>query len=71
MANARLGRRRGAGLLLVTLGWVIPWYVLWLLPWAALAPSPAPRALAVALTLYLLLSWAPETAPCCTRSARR
>lgn len=57
------GAAWGAGLLLVTLGWVIPWYVLWLLPWAALAPRPAPRALAVALTVYLLLIWAPATAP--------
>jgi hypothetical protein len=50
-------------LLLVTLGWAMPWYVLWILPFAALAPSAAPRAAAIALTVFLLAIWAPATAP--------
>jgi alpha-1,6-mannosyltransferase len=50
-------------LLLVTLGWAMPWYVLWVLPFAALAPSAAPRAAAIALTVFLLAVWAPATAP--------
>jgi alpha-1,6-mannosyltransferase len=50
-------------LLLMTLGWVVPWYVLWVLPFAALARRPAPRAVAVALTVYLVLIWAPASAP--------
>jgi hypothetical protein len=33
--------------------------VLWLLPWAALAPRRWPRLLAVAQTAYLLMIWAP------------
>ena len=57
------GAAWSAAFLLMTLGWVMPWYVLWLLPFAALARRPGPRAVAVALTVYLLLSWAPATAP--------
>jgi alpha-1,6-mannosyltransferase len=57
------GATWSAVLLLLTLGWVMPWYVLWLLPFAALAPRPAPRAVAVLLTVYLLLIWAPASAP--------
>jgi alpha-1,6-mannosyltransferase len=50
-------------LLLVTLGWAMPWYVLWVLPFAAIARSGAPRAAAIALTVFLLAIWAPATAP--------
>ena len=31
-----------AALLILTLGWVMPWYVLWVLPFAALSRPPAP-----------------------------
>jgi alpha-1,6-mannosyltransferase len=61
--NWAAGAAWSAVLLLLTLGWVVPWYVLWVLPFAALAPRPAPRAVAVALTVYLLLIWAPASAP--------
>jgi hypothetical protein len=57
------GAAWSAALLLLTLGWVMPWYVLWVLPFAALARGPAPRAAAIALTAYLLLVWAPATTP--------
>jgi hypothetical protein len=50
-------------LLIVTLGWAMPWYVLWVLPFAALARPGAPRAAAIALTVFLLAVWAPATAP--------
>lgn len=50
-------------LLLVTLGWSMPWYVLWVLPFAALSRSGAPRAAAIALTVFLLAIWAPASAP--------
>ena len=50
-------------LLIVSLGWAMPWYVLWVLPFAALARPGAPRAAAIALTVFLLAVWAPATAP--------
>jgi hypothetical protein len=60
--NWATGAAGAMALLLLTLGWVVPWYVLWILPFAALAPRPAPRAVAVAATVYLLLIWAPASA---------
>jgi alpha-1,6-mannosyltransferase len=57
------GAAWAAALLLVTLGWVMPWYVLWVLPFAALTRRGAPRAAAIALTVFLLLAWAPATPP--------
>jgi hypothetical protein len=45
--------------LLVTLSWVLPWYVLWVLPLAALARSRALRAAALAVGAYLILTWMP------------
>jgi hypothetical protein len=50
-------------LLVVSLGWAMPWYVLWVLPFAALARHGAARAAAIALTVFLLAVWAPATAP--------
>jgi alpha-1,6-mannosyltransferase len=50
-------------LLLVTLGWAMPWYVLWVLPFAALAKRGSSRAAAIALSVFLLAIWAPATAP--------
>jgi hypothetical protein len=46
---------------LVTLSWVLPWYVIWVLPFAALAGSPRLRVAALALGAYLILAWAPAT----------
>jgi hypothetical protein len=62
--------RRGASItaagwagvaLLVTLSWVLPWYVLWVLPMAALSRSRRLRAAVVALGVYLIIAWAPAS----------
>jgi hypothetical protein len=45
--------------LLVTLSWVLPWYVLWLLPLAALAGSRRLRATALVLGVYFIAAWSP------------
>jgi hypothetical protein len=47
--------------LIVTLAWVLPWYVLWLLPFAALARSRRLRVATLVLGAYLLLAWIPAT----------
>ncbi len=47
--------------LLVTLGWVLPWYVLWLLPLAALSRSRRLRATTLVLGAYLVIAWAPAS----------
>jgi hypothetical protein len=47
--------------LLVTLSWVLPWYVLWVLPLAALSSSRRLRRVALALGIYLILAWAPAS----------
>jgi hypothetical protein len=45
--------------LLLTLSWVLPWYVLWVLPMAALSRSRALRATALAFGIFFVLAWAP------------
>src|ERR1700722_20375560 len=45
--------------LLVTLSWVLPWYVLWILPLAALSNSRRLRGAAVLMGVYMILAWAP------------
>ncbi len=45
--------------LLLTLSWSLPWYVLWLLPFAALARARALRVAALLISLYLMLAWIP------------
>jgi alpha-1,6-mannosyltransferase len=47
--------------LLVTLSWVLPWYVLWVLPLAALSRSRRLRGAALALGVYLIVAWAPAS----------
>ncbi len=47
--------------LLLTLGWVLPWYVLWLLPLAALSGSRRLRTMALVLGVYLIIAWAPAS----------
>jgi hypothetical protein len=47
--------------LLVTLSWVLPWYVLWVLPLAALSSSRRLRTTALLLGVYLIIAWAPLT----------
>ena len=48
-------------MLLLTLGWVLPWYILWLLPLAALSRSRRLRTTALVLGAYLILAWAPAS----------
>lgn len=45
--------------LLLTLTWVLPWYVLWVLPLAALSRSRALRITVMVFGAYLLLTWMP------------
>ncbi len=47
--------------LLLTLGWVLPWYVLWLLPLAALSGSRRLRTSALVLGVYLIVAWSPAS----------
>jgi hypothetical protein len=63
-------RRRGGWLsgagwatlaLIVSLAWLMPWYLIWLLPLAALASSVRLRRAALALTVFLVLTFVPET----------
>jgi len=45
--------------LLLTLSWVLPWYVLWVLPMAALSRSRALRTTALVFGIFFVLAWAP------------
>jgi hypothetical protein len=45
--------------LLLTLSWVLPWYVLWVLPMAALSRSRALRTTALVFGVFFVLAWAP------------
>jgi hypothetical protein len=47
--------------LLISLGWALPWYVLWVLPLAALARSRRLRTTALVLGAYLIVAWAPAS----------
>jgi hypothetical protein len=47
--------------LLVTLSWVLPWYVLWVLPLAALSESRRLRAATLVVGVYLIVAWAPAS----------
>jgi hypothetical protein len=48
--------------LLVTLSWVLPWYVVWLAPLAALSGSRRLRTVTLVLGAYLMLAWVPSAA---------
>ncbi len=48
--------------LLVTLSWVLPWYVLWILPLAALSRSRRLRVVVLVLGAYMIITWAPASA---------
>ena len=70
LAVAWLLRRRGDWLagagwatvaLIASLAWLMPWYVVWLLPLAAVASSVRLRRVALALTVYLVLTFVPAT----------
>ena len=47
--------------LIASASWLMPWYMIWLLPLAALARRPGLRVVAVALTLFLVLTLGPDT----------
>jgi hypothetical protein len=47
--------------LLVTLSWVLPWYVLWVLPLAAVSSSRRLRTAALVIGVYLIVAWAPAS----------
>lgn len=47
--------------LLLTLSWVLPWYVLWVLPLAALSRSRRLRRASILVGVYLILAWAPAS----------
>jgi hypothetical protein len=47
--------------LLASLGWILPWYVLWVLPFAALSSSRRLRTVALVFGAYLILTWAPSS----------
>jgi hypothetical protein len=48
--------------LVVSLAWVMPWYVIWVLPLAALGSSVTLRRTALALTVFLVLVFLPSSA---------
>jgi hypothetical protein len=43
--------------LIASLSWLMPWYVVWLLPLAALVRGPRLRWVSIGLTIYLVLSF--------------
>ena len=47
--------------LIVSLAWLVPWYLLWLLPLAALATNVRLRQAALGLTVFLVLAFMPVT----------
>jgi high-affinity K+ transport system ATPase subunit B len=70
VAVALILRRRGEWLtgagwaalaLIVSLAWLVPWYVIWLLPLAALATNMRLRRAALILTVYLTFAFIPTT----------
>jgi hypothetical protein len=69
LLTGRLGRRGdwlsragwGTLALIASLAWLMPWYLIWLAPLAALGASPALRRAMLALTAFLLLTFIPAT----------
>jgi hypothetical protein len=47
--------------LIASLSWLVPWYIVWLLPLAALGNSPRLRRATLALTAFLVLTFLPVT----------
>ena len=45
--------------LLVSLAWLVPWYIVWVLPLAALGSSPWLRRITAVMTVFLVLTFAP------------
>jgi hypothetical protein len=48
--------------LIASLAWLVPWYIVWLLPLAALGTSIRLRRVAVLLTVFLIVTFIPATA---------
>jgi hypothetical protein len=44
---------------LLTLGWTLPWYIVWILPFAALSRSRGVRIAAAVFGVYIYLAWMP------------
>lgn len=58
--RSAIGAAGWAGVVaLLALGWVMPWYIAWVLPFVALTASRALRAVAAVLAVYLVLIWSP------------
>jgi hypothetical protein len=49
--------------LLASLGWLMPWYIIWLLPLAAIAADRRLRVVAIGATLLVTLSFMPVVLP--------
>jgi len=49
--------------LLASLGWLMPWYLVWLLPLAAIADGPQLRRVALGATVFLVIAFLPLTGP--------
>jgi alpha-1,6-mannosyltransferase len=47
--------------LIASLAWLMPWYLIWLAPLAALGASPALRRAFLGLTVFLVLTFMPAT----------
>jgi hypothetical protein len=47
--------------LLASLSWLMPWYVIWILPLAAVVASVRLRAAALVFTVFLVLTFMPLT----------
>jgi len=45
--------------LVITLSWVLPWYVIWILPFCALTANRRLRRATLVLGAYLILAWLP------------
>ena len=51
----------GTVALIASLAWLMPWYIVWALPLAALAQSRALRRTVLAFSAFLLITFLPET----------
>lgn len=63
VARGKLSWLTAAALVLaaltVSLSWAVPWYLLWVLPFAALSPARRTRAAVVVLGAYFLIAFMP------------
>ena len=47
----------------LTTSWFVPWYIVWVLPFAALARSPRLTRVLLVLCIYLLIAFGPLITP--------